>query len=319
MYVTNPVSNLKSDIKIKINKDKARMLGINTVDIDRSVRLAVAGLDLGSFTDNNDDERRIIITAPKLEKPTLAALNKVYINNYRGTAIPLSSIASLEMESSPLFINHHNKTRTVSVSSFVDKDHLVDNVITEVIEKMQKFEMPKGYTYEMGGEFEAKKESFGGFESIIIVTVFLFVAILILLFKTFKSTFIVLSVIPLGIVGAVIALWLTGNTLSFVATIGIIALAGVEVKNSILFVDFTNQLRQQGRTVEEAIREGGEVRFLPIILTSLTAIGGLLPIALSTNPLISPLAIVMIGGLISSTLLSRIVTPVIYKLIPPKI
>jgi multidrug efflux pump subunit AcrB len=104
-----------------------------------------------------------------------------------------------------------------------------------------------------------------------------------------------------------------------VAIVGLIALAGIEVKNSILLVDFTNQLRQEGRSLDEAIREAGEIRFLPIILTSLTAIGGLMPIAVSTNPLISPLAIVLIGGLISSTLLSRIVTPVIYKLLPPKV
>ena len=118
---------------------------------------------------------------------------------------------------------------------------------------------------------------------------------------------------------AVLALWLTGNSLSFVATIGLIALAGIEVKNTILLVDFTNQLRAEGMELNQAIKEAGEIRFLPIILTSLTAIGGLLPIAISTNPLIAPLAIVMIGGLISSTLLSRVVTPVIYKLIPPKV
>jgi multidrug efflux pump subunit AcrB len=171
----------------------------------------------------------------------------------------------------------------------------------------------------MGGEVESKNNSFGGFGSIIIVTVFLFIAILILEFRTFKSTLIVLSVIPLGLVGASIALWLTGNSLSFVALIGLIALAGIEVKNTILLVDFTNQLRQDGKTLEEAIKEAGEVRFLPIVLTSLTAIGGLIPIAISTNPLISPLAIVLIGGLISSTLLSRIVTPVVYKLMPPAI
>lgn len=147
----------------------------------------------------------------------------------------------------------------------------------------------------------------------------MFIAVLILEFRTFKSTLIVLSVIPLGVVGAVLALLLTGNSLSFVAIIGLIALAGIEVKNTILLVDFTNQLRQQGKPLEEAIREAGEVRFLPIILTSMTAIGGLLPIALSSNPLISPLAIVLIGGLISSTLLSRVVTPVVYKLIPPRI
>jgi multidrug efflux pump subunit AcrB len=119
--------------------------------------------------------------------------------------------------------------------------------------------------------------------------------------------------------GALIALWITGNSLSFVALIGLIALAGIEVKNSILLVDFTNQLRKEGKTLEESIREAGEIRFLPIILTSLTAIGGLMPIAVSTNPLLSPLAIVIIGGLISSTLLSRIITPVIYKLLPPTI
>jgi len=123
----------------------------------------------------------------------------------------------------------------------------------------------------------------------------------------------------LGIVGALIALLITVETLSFVATIGLIALAGIEVKNTILQVDFTNELREKGVPLIEAVEKAGEARFLPIILTTMTAIGGLIPIALSSNPLISPLAIVMIGGLISSTLLSRIVTPVMYKLIPPKI
>jgi multidrug efflux pump subunit AcrB len=222
------------------------------------------------------------------------------------------------LEASPLTINHQNKIRTVSLSAFVKKGYLSDNVNKDVIEKMNKFILPEGYHYEMGGELEQRQESFGGFTSVIVVTIFLFIAVLILEFKTFKSTLIVLSVIPLGIVGAVIALLLTNNSLSFVAVIGLIALAGIEVKNTILLVDFTNQLRQKGKSIEEAIREAGEIRFLPIILTSLTAIGGLTPIALSTNPLISPLAIVLIGGLISSTLLSRIVTPVVYKLIPPK-
>ena len=107
--------------------------------------------------------------------------------------------------------------------------------------------------------------------------------------------------------------------MSFVAIIGFIGLAGVEVKNSILLVDFTNQLRENGKGLDEAIREAGELRFLPIVLTSLTAIGGLIPIALNSNPLVSPLALVLIGGLISSTILSRIVTPVVYKLIPPRV
>ncbi|HXS36909.1 MAG TPA: efflux RND transporter permease subunit, partial [Flavipsychrobacter sp.] len=215
--------------------------------------------------------------------------------------------------------NHQEKKRVVSIKANVQKGFLVDRVINDVTGKMDKMQLPEGYSYEMGGEVESKNDSFGGFGSIIIVTVFLFIAVLILEFRTFKSTLIVLSVIPLGVVGAAIALWLTGNSLSFVAIIGLIALAGIEVKNTILLVDFTNQLRAQGKSLDEAIREAGEVRFLPIILTSLTAIGGLMPIAISTNPLVSPLAIVLIGGLISSTLLSRIVTPVVYKLMPPLI
>ncbi len=168
------------------------------------------------------------------------------------------------------------------------KGYLADRLINATIANMDKMKFPTGYRYGMGGELESRQDSFSGFGSIIIVTIFLFIAVLILEFKTFKSTLIVLSVIPLGIVGAAIALWITGNSLSFVAIIGLIALAGIEVKNTILLVDFTNQLRAQGKDLDTAIREAGEVRFLPIVLTSLTAIGGLISIAISTNPLIAP-------------------------------
>jgi multidrug efflux pump subunit AcrB len=319
LYIDNPVSNLKSDIRYTINREKANRYGIPTVNIDRTVRIALAGLNVGNFSDANGDDFDLHITAPKGERATFDVLSNVYVNNMQGAAIPLSQLASPGLEASPLVINHNDKIRTVSISSDVQKGFLTDNVINEVIAKMEQMKLPAGYTWDMGGEVESRKESFGGFGTIVIITIFLFIAVLILEFRTFKSTLIVLSVIPLGIVGAVIGLWLTGNSLSFVAVIGLIALAGIEVKNSILLVDFTNQLRAQGMSLEAAIREAGEVRFLPIVLTSLTAIGGLIPIAISTNPLISPLAVVLIGGLISSTLLSRVVTPVIYKLIPPKV
>ncbi len=319
IYIENPVAHLKSDIRIDINKEKSRMLGIPTVAIDNTIRLAVAGINAGKFSDENGDEFKIIMTKSRQEHPTLEVLDNLFVNTNLGTAVPLRQVANLSMESSPIKINHHNKLRTVSVNAYIKKGFLSDNVTKDVMAKMDKMKLPEGYSYVMGGELESRHEGFGGFGSVIIVTLFLFIAVLILEFKNFKSTLIVLSVIPLGIVGAVIALLVTGNSLSFVAVIGLIALAGIEVKNTILLVDFTNQLRSEGKSLDEAIREAGEVRFLPIILTTLTAIGGLMPIAISTNPLISPLAIVIIGGLISSTLLSRIVTPVVYQLIPPKI
>ena len=319
IYVKNPLKNLKSDIKFDINKEKASMLGIPTVSIDRMIRLVVAGFDLGKMTDKEGKEYAIVVSKPHPKHPSLEVFDNLYVNNVQGTAIPLSQVASVRLQTSPVSISHLNKNRLVSVSSFVEKGFLNNEVIAETEKNLEKIPLPAGYHFEMGGEVESKNESFSGFGTIILVTIFFFVAVLILEFGTFKSTLIVLSVIPLGIVGALLALWFTGTPLSFVATVGLIALAGIEVKNTILLVDFTNQLRAEGMPMEQAIREAGEVRFLPIILTTLTAIGGLIPIAISTNPLISPLAIVMIGGLISSTLLSRIVTPVVYKLIPPRI
>src|SRR5690606_5479962 len=145
------------------------------------------------------------------------------------------------------------------------------------------------------------------------------IAVLVLEFGSFRSTLIVLGVIPFGVAGGVIALALTGYSISFTATIGFIALIGIETKNSILLVDFTNQLRAAGAPLDEAIERAGEIRFLPILLTSATAIGGLLPLAVQNVGMYSPLAWVIIGGLISSTLVARIVTPVMYKLIPPSI
>ena len=319
IYVNNPVANLKTDIRVDIQKEKARQLGIATADIDQTVRLALAGLNLGAFTDPQGNERSILLTTPKGDRATLETFEPIYVYNNQGKGIPLSQIADLKFESSTLTIDHYNKNRSVSVSSFVDANSLTDRVLGEAMTKLDQIPLPEGYRLTLGGEYETKQESFAGFNTIIIITAFLFIAVLILLFRTFKSTIIVLSVIPLGMVGALIALWITGNSLSFVAIIGLIALAGIEVKTSILLVDFTNQLRKEGMDLDTAIQKSGEIRFLPIVLTTITAIGGLIPVALSTNPLISPLAIVLIGGLISSTILSRIVTPVLYKLLPPKV
>ncbi len=319
MYVNNPINNNISDIKIKIDKTKAQMFGVSSSDIYRNVRMVVAGLNVGTVSDDNNNDYDIIVTSPNSGNANMEVFNNLFINNYHGNVIPVRQIASLELETSPVTIRHFNKTRMASVTAFVKRGYLNDNVNKKVIAQLNRIKFPEGYTYTMGGEIETRGKSFSGFGTIILATVFLFLAVLILAFKTFKSTLIVLSVIPLGMIGAITALLITGNSLSFVAIIGLIALAGIEVKNSILLVDFTNQMREAGKPLEAAIREAGEIRFLPILLTTLTAIFGLLPIAISTNPLISPLAIVIIGGLISSTLLSRIVTPVMYKLLPPDI
>ena len=320
IYVNNELNTLKTDIKINIDKAKARTLGVFTADIDKTVRLAVAGLEMGTFNDAEGDEYRIVVNAPRDEIATLDVLNGIFVNNAVGTPVPLNQIATVAFETSPTNINHFNKKRFVKVISSTTKDVLANDVLATVVPQLDQLAMPEGYSYALSGEAESEDDAFGGnFITVILLSVFLFVAVLILQFKTFKGILIVLSVIPLGVIGGVTMLWLSGNPMSFIAIIGFIGLAGIEVKNSILLVDFTNQLREEGEELNQAIEKAGDLRFLPVVLTSLTAIGGLIPLAINPNPLISPLALVLIGGLISSTVLSRIVTPVMYKLIPPKI
>ena len=188
-----------------------------------------------------------------------------------------------------------------------------------MLRRVGEWTLPDGYQVVAAGEIESREESFGGLGTAILIATFGILAILILEFRTFKGMLIVASVIPLGIIGGIVALLLSGNTLSFTAIIGFVALIGIEIKNSILLVDFTNQLRESGMDLDTAIERGGEVRFLPILLTSATAIGGLMPLALQNSTFYSPMAWVIIGGLLSSTVLARIVTPVMYKLIPPTV
>lgn len=174
IYISNPLSNLKSDIRVDINKEKARNLGIPSIAIDRTVRLAIAGFDIGKMTDENGKNFPIKITKEKETPVTFDVFNNLYINSIQGNAIELNQIAKMKLESSPLLIRHFNKTRMVSVGSFVKDGYLVDNVNKSVDEKLKKIKMPDGYHYEFGGEVESREESFKGLGSIIIITNFSF-------------------------------------------------------------------------------------------------------------------------------------------------
>ncbi|MEO6168987.1 MAG: efflux RND transporter permease subunit, partial [Chitinophagales bacterium] len=320
IYITNPLLSQKTDLHVAINKDKAGMLGIPITEIDRTVRLGIAGLNIGTYRDEKGDEHQINVTLPKQgDHPSIDQFDKIYVSSVTGNLIPLKQLATLEMNTSVPTIKHYNKNRYITVTSYVKTGFNTGEVTEEIIEKMDTLHLPTGYSYQAAGEVESSQESFAGLGTIIIITIFGILGILLLEFGTFKSTFIVLSVIPLGVIGAVFTLLLVGKTFSFVAVIGLIALIGIEVKNSILLVDFTNYLRERGMELNKAIEEAGETRFVPIILTTLTAIGGLTPLVLEDAPLYAPLAWVLIGGLISSTLLTRLVTPVLYKLLAPKV
>lgn len=320
VYVNNELNVYKTDIKVDIEREKSRTFGVLTGDIDKTVRLAVAGLEVARYNDTKGDERSVVINAPMDKFSTLSAFQNLFVNATNGTPVQLNQVSTIKFETSPTAINHFNKTRFAKVTAFTQKNVLANTILKTVVPQLNTLKMPTGYYYKLSGEKESEGDALGGnFLTVIIMSGFLFIAVLILQFKSFRGILIVLSVIPLGIVGGIILLFLTGNNLSLVTIIGFIGLSGIEVKNSLLLVDFTNQLRKDGMETDNAIAQAGETRFLPVVLTSLTAICGLIPIALNPNPNISPLAIVLIGGLVTSTLLSRILTPVMYKLIPPAI
>ncbi|MBK8699582.1 MAG: efflux RND transporter permease subunit [Saprospiraceae bacterium] len=320
LYVKNDLRYERADLSIEIDKEKAGLYGLTGAEIAKTVRMAIAGLDLGTLRSGDGDENDIKISIQKSQDDPIENFDRINITSFSGALVPLKNVAKISLKPSAPVIRHYNKERYALVSSFVATGYNTDKLTNELLAKMEtELHLPKSYRLMAAGERESREESFGGIGTIIILTIFGLLAILILEFRTFKSTLIVLSVIPMGVIGALLALYMTGETMSFVATVGIIALAGIEVKNSILMVDYTNGLREKGMPLYEAVMDGAETRFLPILLTSLTAIGGLTPLALERSPLISPLAIVLIGGLISSTLLSRLVTPVLYYLIPPRI
>jgi multidrug efflux pump subunit AcrB len=316
-YVNNPVRMGRTDLRVAVDRRKAGLLGVQTLDVDRTVRLGLAGLTAGWFRDPGGEEYAINVRLPHDGRPGPEALDRVYVPSAGGAQVPLRQVADIRFERSTPAIEHHDKQRAVTVTAFVREGYNTDRVTKRVVAALADLPLPSGYSLVAAGEIESRRESFGGIGSAIIVALFLILAILVLEFRTFRSTLIVASVIPLGFVGGIVALLLTGYTLSFTATIGFVALLGIEIKTSILLVDLANQLRGKGVSMEAAIRRAGEVRFVPIVLTALTAIGGLLPLALAGSSLYSPLAFVIIGGLISSTLLARLVTPVMYKVLAP--
>jgi len=317
--VDNPVRRLRTDLDLRIDPQKAALLGVAPVDIDRTVRAAVAGLSAGKFRESDGDEYDITLRLPMQGRPTLDMLDRIEVASMTGRPVPLRQLASPEFSSATTLIRRHDREREVLVTAYPEAGYNTGKVTNAVFERLDALELPAGYSLRAGGEAEARQESFGGIGTAVLVAVFGILAVLVLEFGSFRSMLIVAGVIPLGIAGGLLGLLVTGYTLSFMATIGLVALIGIQIKNSILLVDFGNQLREQGVPLEEAIARAGEIRFLPILLTSATAIGGLLPLAVQGSGLYSPLAIVIIGGLITSTLIGGIVTPVMYRLLPPKI
>ena len=317
--IGNPLAVTTSNVRVQIDRARAGLLGVPVVEIDRIVRLGLAGLPAARIQDADGEAYDVTARLTRTGRATPDALQRLYVPTMQGGQVPLSQVTSLALERTLPRIEHHDTERSVTVTSQVRTGFNTDRLTRIAMDSLATMEMPPGYRWVAAGEIESREDSFSGFGGAILLATFGILTVLILEFKTFRSMLIVASVIPLGVIGGMLGLFVSGYTLSFTAMIGFVALIGIEIKNSLLLVDYTNQLRTGGTALDTAIEEAGRVRFLPIVLTTATAIGGLLPLAIQGSSLYSPLAIVIIGGLISSTILSRLVTPVMYKLLPPDV
>ncbi|MDZ7316365.1 MAG: efflux RND transporter permease subunit [candidate division KSB1 bacterium] len=315
LNINNPLAWNGLHLYLRIDREQAGRLGVPIAEINRTVRLAIAGATIGRFRNERGESFDIVIRLPQgSQLPPDELLERIFVPSLSGKAVPLKSVATLELKSSPPAIRHYGLKRVNTLSADVAAGASVDRVTRRIWEKLQRIPLPPGYTISLGGEWESRGESFSSMTQSILLALLCIFAVLVLEFRSAAQPFIVFSAIPLSLIGALWALFLSGNSFSFTAFIGLTSLVGIVVNNSIILVDYTNQLREQGREVDDALQEAGETRFLPVFLTTATTIGGLLPLAVRGGTLWAPMSWTLIGGLTVSTALTLLVTPALYKL-----
>jgi multidrug efflux pump subunit AcrB len=317
MNVDNPLSETKTDLAVNVDRGRAGMLGVPLSTVDRTVRMAVAGLPVSTYRDAEGEEQDIVIGLGR--DTQVSDLERLAVASANGAQVPLRQIADVEFAREPTRIDHFDTERAVTITADVEPGASSVAVTQAVVKKLDATTLPTGYRTFVGGELEAQEDSFASLLPALLGAVFGILAVLVLQFNSLRQPFIILTAIPLSVIGAFPALLLTGYTFSFTAFVGFTSLAGIVVNNATILVDYANQLMDRGHSVVEAVTVAGETRFAPILLTTLTTIGGLLPLTLSGSSLWSPLGWVIIGGLLVSTVLTLVVVPVLYTLLtsPP--
>ncbi|MFT7034970.1 MAG: multidrug efflux pump subunit AcrB [Cyclobacteriaceae bacterium] len=312
--VNNVLTSAKTSLKVDVDYQRAGMFGVGVSDVDMAVRTHIAGSEVGEFRDKKGETYDLKIRMPYNKTPGYEELEKVYVSNAMGNQIPLKQVADIRFEQSLKKISHYNLDRQNSITADVTDIGKAASLTQDIIEKLDNYDFPEGYTFYAGGQLEEQQESFGDMGKVLLISLIGIFAILVLQFRSFTQPLIIYSAIPLAVTGAFIALFITGHTFSFMAFIGLTSLIGIVVNDSILLVDYTNQLRKSGTEFMEAIIQAGKTRFLPIILTTVTTIGGLLPLTLRGGDMWAPMGWSIIGGLLSSTVLCLVIVPVLYKL-----
>ena len=312
--VDNPMALAKTDIKVDVNRDKASLYHLSLLDIDQAVRASLNGIQVDEVILDEDDETYpLVVRVPFADRPTIDDFGKIYLASRTGHQVPLKQVSDVEFKAEFAKISHFNLIRSIGVTANVNDPDNTKAITESILPKLDAYAFPEGYDYYIGGEYETQQKSFGDLGILLAVALLGIFAVLVLQFRSLTQPLIIFSAIPLAITGSFVALFISGWSFSFFAFVGFISLVGIVVNNSIILVDYTNQLIAEGMDKVPAILKASERRFTPILLTTLTTILGLIPLTFSGTSLWSPLGWTLIGGLVSSMLLTLGVVPVLYK------
>jgi len=314
--VKNNIVSPSPETKVHVIKDKAALYGLSVTDIAQTAQIAVKGRIATKFKEIGD-EVDVRVQLREEDRNDYSKLRTIAIHSPLGMDVPLAEVAYFVKGSGPTQIERMDQERTIMVYSNVYGRPLKD-VVVDVNALIENLDIPSGYTVKLTGETEEMKESFTSLQFALILSVVLVYMIMASQFESIVQPFIIMFTVPLSLIGVGGALFVTGTSLNVVVLLGVIMLGGIVVNNGIVLVDYVNILRAQGASVEEAAIKAGKARLRPILMTALTTILGLLPMALAIgrgSELRSPMAISVMGGLLVSTFLTIYVIPAIYIVI----
>ena len=308
----------KSEIRLRVKEDRAYQYGLNIFQIAYNVRNALKGNITTTYRDA-DESIDVIVKYDSDDLQTIANLEELLIPAPNGTMVPLRDVAEAHEEDGYSEIRRFENERAITVSAAVDNDKTSAFAVNQVlIQAFRDIEsLYPGYRLDFRGVFDEINESFGQLSRLFVVGILMMYVILGAQFKSFIQPVIILFAVPFGFMGSMIGLLIIGAPLSMVALFGTVALAGIVVNDSIVMIDFINQYRARGYNKWRAILKGGSVRLRPIILTSVTTICGLIPMAIGLggkSPIWMPIAYTIIFGLFAATLLTLFVMPALYAI-----
>lgn len=313
--VDNPMGRPKLDLDINIHRDKAALLNVSVSSIDDTIRTSLMGSGVGNYRDQNGDDYDIVIRLDSAETPDINNLNELLVMANDGSFVPLKQLISAKLQTVPSRLQHFYLERSALVTADTGIGYLTADVTAQVIAKLNEMEFPPGVSYTVTGEQESRNDSFAGLAKALVISLFGIFAVLVLQFRSFVQPAIVFASIPFAFSGAILALLTFGYSFSVMAFVGLTSLMGIVVNNSIILVDTANQLVTKGQGISNAITDAAQTRLTPIVLTTLTTIGGLLPLTLMDSNMWTPLGLVIIGGMLISTVVTLFIVPVLYLLI----